>query len=96
MTVFNYTALDPTGRRLTGSVPAETRAAALDAVLGRGLSPISVDEERAARGSAAAAKSTPSTRVSQSAVESFTRELANLLAARSLQRRRKARVVRDS
>src|SRR5947208_1198720 len=78
MGVFAYTALDQAGRRLTGTVPAESRAAALDQVMGRGLSPIAVDEQRAAAGTP---KKSTSTRVPQSGVESFTRELANLLAA---------------
>src|SRR6185436_991823 len=76
MGIFAYTALDATGRQLTGTVPADTRAEAMDHVIGRGLSPISVDEEKAA-----VAKVSTSTRVSQSAVEAFTRELANLLGA---------------
>lgn len=77
MGLFAYTALDATGRQLNGTIPADTRAEAMDHVISRGLSPISVNEEKAA----AAVKVSTSTRVSQSAVESFTRELANLLGA---------------
>ena len=33
MTTFTYTALDKTGRRLTGSLPADSRASALDEVI---------------------------------------------------------------
>ncbi|HYO09335.1 MAG TPA: type II secretion system F family protein [Tepidisphaeraceae bacterium] len=80
MAVFTYTALDRQGRRLSGTVPADTRAAAMDQVLGRGLSPVSIEEQRAA-GAARESKKPPSTRVPQRAVEDFTRELANLLAA---------------
>ncbi|GMV95854.1 MAG: pilus assembly protein PilC [Phycisphaerae bacterium] len=79
MAVFSYTALDRTGRRLTGSIPADSRAAALDQVLAQGLSPLAVEEQKA--GAAAEEPASTSTRVPQSAVESFTRELANLLAA---------------
>ena len=90
MATFAYTALDRDGRTTRGTVPADNRAAAMDEVIGRGLSPVAIEEQ--ANGKAAAAhgggvslfggggKST-STRVPQSAVESFTRELANLLAA---------------
>ncbi len=78
MGIFAYTALDATGRQLNGTIPADTRAEAMDHVISRGLSPISVNEEKSA---AAAVKVSTSTRVSQAAVESFTRELANLLAA---------------
>lgn len=81
MAVFAYTALDRSGKRLTGSLPADSRAAALDQVLARGLSPVSLTEEKAGAPAAADTPRTVSTRVPASAVESFTRELANLLAA---------------
>jgi type II secretory pathway component PulF len=83
--VFTYTALDRQGRRLSGTVPADNRASAMDQVIGRGLSPVSIEEQRGANGNGHADSSrpakAPSTRVPQHAVESFTRELANLLAA---------------
>jgi type II secretory pathway component PulF len=66
---------------LSGTVPADTRAAAMDQVLGRGLSPVSIEEQRAAGGEQRVSTKAPSTRVPQRAVEDFTRELANLLAA---------------
>src|SRR3954451_6134443 len=83
MAVFTYTALDRQGRRLSGTVPADNRAAAMDQVIGRGLSPVAIEEQRAAGGNGDGRVSTkaPSTRVPQRAVEDFTRELANLLAA---------------
>ncbi len=86
MAVFTYIALDRDGRRTSGTVPADSRAAAMDAVLGRGLSPVSIDEQangRNGNGHAAAADDTakpPPTKVPRKAVEAFTRELANLLA----------------
>src|SRR5690349_17051116 len=83
--MFTYTALDRAGRQTSGTVPAPNRAAAMDQVIGQGLSPLSIEE---AKGKAAASSSSSSsegrpvsTRVPHSAVESFTRELANLLAA---------------
>ena len=79
MGLFAYIALDASGRQMTGTVPADTRAEAMDNVIRRGLSPISVSEEKSA--AARAQKASTSTKVPQSAVESFTRELANLLAA---------------
>jgi type II secretory pathway component PulF len=84
MAVYTYEALDRTGRRTSGTIPADTRAAAMDQVINQGLSPVSIQEQRAgANGNGAAAPThrSESTRVPQSAVESFTRELANLLAA---------------
>jgi type IV pilus assembly protein PilC len=82
MGTFAYTALDRQGRRLSGTVPADNKAAAMDQVLGRGLSPVSIEEQRNGNGSAALdASKPPPTRVSAKAVESFTRELANLLSA---------------
>jgi type II secretory pathway component PulF len=90
MAVFSYTALDRQGKRLSGTVPADNRAAAMDAVMGRGLSPVSIEEQGNGKSNghagsngngAAGTAAAPPTRVPQAAVESFTRELANLLAA---------------
>ncbi|MDB4966665.1 MAG: epsF 2 [Myxococcales bacterium] len=81
MAVFAYTAIDRTGRKTTGTVPADTRAAAMDQVIGQGLSPVTIEESRGGAAVAAVSNRPPPTRVPQSAVESFTRELANLLAA---------------
>ena len=79
MPVFTYTAIDATGQQTKGSIPAESRRAAMDIVVGRGLSPVAVEEMLI--GAARIKTPTSSTRVSQAAVENFTRELANLLAA---------------
>src|SRR5688500_9900101 len=85
MPVFTYTALDRQGRQTTGTLPAENRIAAYDDLSAKGLAPISVDEQA----NGAAARKTDlsdisvsaATRVSAASLESFTRELANLLAA---------------
>src|SRR5882762_3829669 len=83
MPTFAYIALDRQGRQTAGTLPADSRGAALDLVINKGLSPVSVKEEisAAAARAAAAPKASTSTKVSQSSIESFTRELANLLAA---------------
>src|SRR5258705_11674759 len=83
MPTFAYIALDRQGRQTAGTLPADSRGAALDLVINRGLSPVSVKEEASAASAAKAAaeKVSISTKVSASSVESFTRELANLLAA---------------
>src|SRR5438477_8832813 len=81
MPTFAYIALDRQGRQTAGTLPADSRSSALDLVVNRGLSPISVKEEASAATAAKAQKATASTKVSQTSVESFTRELANLLAA---------------
>ena len=79
--IFSYTALQKDGRRTAGTLSAESRAAAL-AEMGRlGLVPVTIDQAK----SAAAAKKvvaaqSAAIKVSQRAVENFTRELANLLA----------------
>lgn len=79
MPVFVYTALDREGRQKSGALPADSRAAALDQVTTLGLSPISLEQQDTpGAGSSAMFKSD---RISQASVESFTRELANLLAA---------------
>src|SRR5258705_10494180 len=82
MPTFAYIALDRQGRQTAGTLPADSRGAALDLVINRGLSPGSVKEEASAASAAKAAqKTSTSTKVSHASVESFTRELANLLAA---------------
>ena len=80
MPVFTYAAIEPSGSRTTGKVSARNRAAALDEVAQKGLVPVSVDEDRAGEPVPRAARSTGG-RVPQNAVETFSRELANLLAA---------------
>src|SRR2546430_2206357 len=57
---------------------------ALDLVINRGLSPVSVKEEASAANAAKVQRVSISTKVSHSAVESFTRELANLLDRKSV------------
>jgi type II secretory pathway component PulF len=82
MAVYAYTAIDRTGRRTAGTVPADTKAAAMDQVISQGLSPVSIVESgNGAAAVAVAASKVAPTRVPQAALESFTRELANLLAA---------------
>jgi type II secretory pathway component PulF len=80
MASFAYIAIDRAGKRATGVIAADSRAAAIDTVVAQGLSPVSIDESNAAP-----ARSGPVFRrkgkISQRAVESFTRELSNLLAA---------------
>ena len=91
MAVFTYVALDRNGRRTTGSVPADSRASAMDAVMSQGLSPVSIEEGKTNGSSTSAAsgvagsifssfRSANPTKVPRRAVEAFTRELANLLA----------------
>lgn len=78
MAVFTYTAMQPDGRTIAGSVPADTRAAAITAIVSKGLSPVDVREQA---GSAPVPKITARGGAVRSAhVESFTRELATLLA----------------
>ena len=77
MARFEYTAVDAAGRPANGSVVADSRAVAMQRVAERSLHPVSVSETRPdARGLSLGGR-----RVSQANVDSFTRELANLLAA---------------
>ena len=81
MPAFAYTALSKDGKTTSGKLAAESRAAAIAQMSRDGLSPIRLDE--AADGAKKVVENTadgPVGRVSQKAVESFTRELANLLA----------------
>jgi type IV pilus assembly protein PilC len=85
MAVFTYIALDRSGKRTTGSIPADSRAGAMDAVMNQGLSPIAIEEKANGEARSTALfsrgdKAAPPTRVPRKAVEAFTRELANLLA----------------
>src|SRR5687768_11946504 len=83
MSVFTYVAVDRNGRQTSGSVPADSRASAMDAVTSQGLSPISLEEQAGGNGRVATTlvATDPSTKVPKRAVEAFTRELANLLAS---------------
>ncbi|MFT3787659.1 MAG: type II secretion system F family protein [Tepidisphaeraceae bacterium] len=86
MPAFTYTAIDRQGRRISGTVPAETRAAAMEAVMGQGLSPLSFSEVASAAAEHAPAHAghvdkLETRRVPARALEDFTRELSNLLAA---------------
>jgi type II secretory pathway component PulF len=81
MSVFAYTAIGRDGQRTAGTLSADTRSAAITQVIQRGLHPVSINEQNG--NGAAAAKPTTQARpgrVPQKAVESFTRELANLLS----------------
>ena len=81
MPVFAYTAVDSKGKRTAGTVPAPNRAAALDAVIQQGLVPASVKEQPSASEKRPARLLPGSGRVSQTDVESFSRELSSLLTA---------------
>ena len=77
MPQFAYTAKDQSGIRSSGMLFAATREAVLDQLAGRGLFPLQLEEQ----GEEPLARNIPrGRRVPASAVESFTRELANLLA----------------
>jgi type II secretory pathway component PulF len=86
MSVFAYTAMSKDGRLTSGTLSSDSRAAAIQQIGKQGLHPVKIEE---ARDEAAAAKkaraavpanSPHAGKVSARAVESFTRELANLLA----------------
>ena len=110
MPVFTYQAVGDDGRKSNGTLSANNRATALDRIANMGLYPTQVAEEtdRRKTGRTQAANTngsrgpSPSTRLSPAATETFTRELADLLAAgvplaRSLQIiRREARAPFDS
>ena len=81
MPAFAYTALSKDGKTTSGRLAAENRAAAIAQMSRDGLSPVKLEE--AAEGpkkKAAESADGPVGKVSQKAVEAFTRELANLLA----------------
>jgi type II secretory pathway component PulF len=80
MSTFTYTAIDATGRQVSGNISAATRPAALEQVVQKGLTPVSVDEQTAAEKPVVRTKAMQG-RVSQAAVEAFIRGLSNLLTS---------------
>src|SRR5688500_6860237 len=88
MSTFAYTAIGKDGRQASGTVAADTRAAAIAQVVRQGMHPLKISESgngnaaAAASGEAAGKAAPPAKpgRVPQHAVEAFTRELASLLA----------------
>jgi len=82
MPVYAYEAIETSGSRTSGKVSARSRGAALDDLAQQGLVPVRVDEQGAASPPGAGTGSgKASGRVPQAAVETFSRELANLLTA---------------
>jgi type II secretory pathway component PulF len=80
MTTFAYTAIGAKGEKTSGTLSADSRSAAEAQVMQKGLHPLSITEQGAKSAAAKAQAAAPRPgRVPQKAVESFTRELANLL-----------------
>lgn len=81
MAVFTYTALASDGSSSTGTIPAPSRAAAIAEISSRGLHPVQIAEQTqgAAKQGGVRIPKFGGNRVTQSHVESFTRELATLL-----------------
>ncbi len=82
MSSFTYIALAKDGKRTTGTLSSASRAAAISEVTKLGLHPIKIEEAKAGAKpkSIVIDSDEPIGKVSQRAIESFTRELANLLA----------------
>lgn len=78
MPTFAYNASDSSGKSSSGLLSADSRAAAIAQLSMRGLFPTEVTEQSPA---ASSQSRFVAGRVSQAAIEAFTRELANLLAA---------------
>ncbi len=80
-TTFAYTAIGTKGEKTSGTLSADSKSAAIAQVKQKGLHPVSITEQKgkAAAANAATTVAKPG-RVPQRAVESFTRELANLLS----------------
>jgi len=80
MTTFAYTAIGAKGQKTSGTLSADSKAAALLEVRKQGLHPVSISEQAGSRAAAAKAAPPAPGRVPQKAVEAFTRDLANLLS----------------
>jgi len=79
-TTFAYTAIGTKGEKTTGTLSADNKAAAVAQVVQKGLHPVSITEQKGKVAQTAATTVAKPGRVPQRAVESFTRELANLLS----------------
>ena len=78
MATFVYKAIDAEGRQVADTLVAADRAAAIEQLFGKSLSPVSVERQEEHHAGGVLARSG---RVSKGEVEAFTRQLANLLAA---------------
>jgi type II secretory pathway component PulF len=77
MSVFAYTAMSKDGRRTSGTLNSDSRASAIAEMTRQGLLPVNIEETKGAK----KVEAPPvAGKVPARAVESFTRELANLLA----------------
>jgi len=79
MATFSYLATDEGGKESSGRVAAESRAAAIEQLVERGLHPVSVEEGQEKSAGAGNLRFVPG-HVSRGSVDAFTRGLANLLA----------------
>ena len=80
MPVFDYTALDPAGKQVAGTLAANGRSALIAQIALQGLHLVSVDERRDAPQVRARAR-VGQGGVSRASVDAFTRQLASLLTA---------------
>ena len=80
MPEFAYRAIDRLGKESSGTLTADTRAAALSRIVQLGSTPVQIQEQQSASKTPVAVNGAPK-RVSAAQVESFTLEMANLLAA---------------
>ena len=78
MATFTYKAIDAQGRQVADTLVASDRAAAIEQLCGRSLSPVSIERRDDLRTEGWTVRVG---RVSKSDIEAFTRQLANLLAA---------------
>jgi type II secretory pathway component PulF len=84
MSVFAYTALSKDGQRTSGTVTSDSRSSAIAEMARKGLRPVALEEAKDLAAAAKKIQTGPQAaklrKVSAKAIESFTRELANLLA----------------
>jgi len=81
MPAFAYRAMDTKGKESSGTLSADSRAAAVEQVVQRGFTPIDVKEHLPGAATAAPKTLEATRRVPRAQVENFTREMANLLSA---------------
>ncbi|MBN1844252.1 MAG: type II secretion system F family protein [Sedimentisphaerales bacterium] len=81
MPTYTCKAVDSQGKEYSETLTAANRNKAMDQIVARKLLPVSVEETKTAGGAQKRRLSLRPRRISKRDVESFTRELANLLAA---------------
>ena len=81
MTMFNYTAVNSKGERITGSLEATDRAVVIKSISNQGLRPLSIEEGGSGAGSISLFNALGAGKVKSDQIVIFTRELSAMVGA---------------